>query len=782
MITENPQRRPASAEMAETWLQRVQQLLSEYNRFIQQLSEALHQTVTQGRPFPDAGWYAESTSLLVSQRSSLLDEICGRAWMPESAGWDPPSTDAPLQTVVESLVDLQQVSCELQRQQDEFLPRYTELATAASRLTSRDEAVMPNLEPLRQQARRRQQLFEQQPWMVAERDVQDELESLQSLFQLLADAQRPLPLMPTARHDGLTIAELEQHFEAVNGHWGRRMALAALRGLIFSAAFPGCDPRDAGSPKGADTGCELTTVPDPAVMPARLAVAPASAGHPAQASTAAGNAASHSPSHLPAVAVAAPPSAPPVLPAPAQLQPVAEKPAPATAAELQNLLQNFGRLRASTVSAKSVVPVPVSPTPAARGTSTAELAALAGCSATLSARAAALWPAVADPQQHITATTAEHFRALGWRNLALALDLAGELLAERSRSTASFRSELVDLLNLTAEAQNAVRVEAEGREPISEQDQVFQWMRAICHEQSEGVRIDRFMRRDDRANPEANPDVSARLQTLARKIRDRIRQGRLLRELETLVENLKRSAAPADIAGDFHRIPVDWTQIDQTVRDLLSTGLHENHCGMRDLLLPVVDLIPEPSGGTADDEGEGAGEAQSESESESFEISAEFNRVLNSISMHLARSKAVVQHEAEVETEDVQYVRERLAGHSIAIVGGVCKPHASVRIQEALKLREVRWLSAGKNDRVSQFETDVRGMSLVVLITKLIGHKHNDIREFCRNQGVPWVQTRIQGGYSVNQLARLIREQASEYLDAHSAELAAHAGRERVAC
>lgn len=769
MITENPQRRPASAEMAETWLQRVRQLLSEYNNFANQFSEALHQTIAQGLPFPDAGWYAESTTLLISQRRELLGEIFGRAWMPESVGWDPPSTDAPLHTVLESLADLQQVSSELQRQQDEFLPRYTELASAAARLTSRDEALMPHLEPLRQQARRMQQVFDQQPWVVAERDVQDVLESLQSLFHLLSDAQRPLPLMPTARRDGLTIAELERHFGMVDGHWGRRMALAALRGLIFSTAFPGCDSRDAGTPKAGENGSELplAAVPDPA-------------------DTTPGNPTGNS---LP-IAVAAPVSArpvsaataiaPAVAPAVAQPQTATEKAPPATAAELQNLLQNFGRVRVSSVSAKGVVPVPVATAPAARGTSTAELAALAGCSTTLSARAVALWPAVADPQQHVTAGTPDHFRALGWRNLALALDLAGELLAERSRSTTSFRSELVDLLHLTAEAQNAVRVESEGRELIGEQDHVFQWMRAICHEQSEGVRIDRFMRRDDRANPEANADVSLRLQTLAKKIRDRIRQGRLLRELEGLVENLKRESAPPDFAADPRRIPVDWTQIDETVRDLLNTGLHENHSGMRDLLLPIVDLIPEPAGGSTDNAAES--ESEQELELESVEFSAEFNRVLNSISMHLARSATVVQHEVEVETEDVQYVRERLAGHSIAIVGGVCKPHASVRIQKALKLREVRWLSAGKNDRVCQFETDVRGMSLVVLITKLIGHKHNDIREFCRNQGVPWVQTRIQSGYSVNQLARLIREQASEYLDTHSAELAAHAGRDRVAC
>ena len=781
MMTQSPQRTPTSAEMAAAWLQRVRQLLNDYTAFVHQFSEALQQTVAQGLPFPDAVWYSESTAQLSRHRTELIDEIRGLAWMPESAGWDAPSTDAPLHIFIESLADLQQVSSELQRQQSELLPRYSDLATTAARLTSRDEPVMPYLEPLRQQARKLQHQFEQQPWAVAERSVQDELESFQSLFQMLADAQRPLPMLPTARREGLTIAELEQHFATVDGRWGRRISLAALRGLIFSVTFPGCERRDAVDSKATDaTDAADELLQSTAVAPAAV-TAPIAGPSVSPAVT---------PATVPATA-AEPAAAVPVK----QALPAEEKSAPATAAQLQSLLQNFGRVRTSAVPLKGVVPVPVplNAAPAARGTSTAELAAAAGWSSTLAKRAETLWPPVADPQHHATATTAEHFRALGWQNLAFALDLVGELLAERSRSTSSFRSELVELLNLTAEAQNAVRVEAEGREIISEQDHVFQWMRAICHEQSEGVKIDRFMRRDDRANPAANADVSVRLQALGKKIRDRIRQGRLLRDLEGQVEHLKREATSGRIADEGRQTPADWTQVDQTVRDLLRTGLHENHCGMRDLLLPVVDLIPEPAGGTATPETEDSDprhhgedllsvEADAEPGIEAFEFSPEFNRVLNSISMHLARSSAAVQHEAEVETADVQYVRERLAGQSIAIVGGVCKPHASARIQKALKLREVRWLSAGKNDRVCQFETDVRGMSLVVLITKLIGHKHNDIREFCRNHGVPWVQTRIQGGYSVNQLAHLIREQASDYLDAHSAELAVLSGREKVAC
>lgn len=767
MITENPQRRPASAEMAAGWLHRVQQLLGEYTGFTSQFAEALQQTVTRGLPFPDPSWYAESTRILGQQRTLLLDEIRMSAWMPDSAGWDLPAGDAPLVHFAESLADLQQVSCELQRQQDELLPRYLDVSATAARLTSRDEGVMPHIEPLRQQARKLQHQFEQQPWLVAERDVQTQLEGLQALFLLLCEAQRPLPTHATAKREGLSIADLERHFDAVESQWGRRLALAALRGLVFSAAFPGCELRDGIAGRFNESGTEPSQIepasPAAVTVPDSVALAPTAT----------------------VPAVTADLTVPPVAE-----KSVEKKSAPATAEQLQHLLKNFGRTLAPAAPTKGALPVTISVPPTALGTSTAELAALATCSSKLSSRAEMLWPDVSDVQRHSTAKAAEQIRALGWWNLAFALDLAGELLSERSRTSTTFRSELVELLNLAAEAQNAVRVEAEGREvTVAEQDQVFQWMRIICHEHSEGVRIERFMRRDDRANPENNADVSARLHVLGKKIRDRISQERLLRQLELQVRNLKRDGVGTDNTHAGDRNQKEWKSIDQTVRELLGTGLHENHCGMRDLLLPVVDLIPETQAetedladGAASTASHNASEGCAEASPELDEFSPEFNRVLNSISMHLARTTAVVQTEAETETADVQYVRERLSGQSIAIVGGVCKPHAAARIQKALKLRELRWLSAGKNDRVCQFETDVRGMSLVVLITKLIGHKHNDIREFCKNQGVPWVQTRVQGGYSVNQLAYLIREQASEYLDAHCEELAACGGQQVGSC
>ena len=751
MITENPRRSPASSDAAAAWLQRVRELRGDYVRFTEEFCEALRQTVSGGYAFPDASWYTESTAKLGRLRCELIEELQGSAWMPESVGWELPAADCPLTRFEESLKDLHEVSGELERRQRELLPRYTELATAATRLTARDELLMAQLDPLRQQARGLLQLLEMQPWAVTEREVQSQSDALQALFQLLAEAQRPLPAIHGSRREGLSVADLELHFETVESSWGRRTAIAALRGLIFSGSFPGCELRvvgEAGGTVGTGSGGGVVpptpvAVAQPASVPTRVSV-----------------------STVPLV------SLPEIdlLPASARRELKVEVLAPATAEQLRGLELKFsGGTRSSLLTKQPGTPLPV-PTPVApvlRGTSTAELAGLAACSAALRKRAVRLWAAVEDVSQHSAARTSEQLRALGWQNLSVALELVGELLAERPRSSGNYRNELVELLNLIAEAQNSVRVEAEGRELIAEQEQVFHWMRTICHADSEGVRIERFMRRDERANPAANADVSSRLQALRRRLRDHFRQEQLLKVLESHVRSLRRESgneAPADAMIVMQQNSAVWQQIDSTVQSLVQAGMHENDCRARELLMPVVDLLPEPppeqeSGAVAEPEEADCGE-------EADEFSASFTRVLSSISSHMMRGPAMERQELEAETEDLKYVRERLSGRSIAIVGGVCRPHAVARIRKALQLEDVRWLPATKKDRVSHFETDIRGMTLVVLITKLIGHKHNDIRDFCREIGIPWVQTPIQGGYSVNQLSRLIREQASEQLDA----------------
>ncbi|MEY3457574.1 MAG: hypothetical protein RL215_731, partial [Planctomycetota bacterium] len=572
MITENPSRRPVSAGTAAEWLRRLHELRAECECFGTRFSELLQRAVSGGLPFPDAAIYVESTAELERQRGALLEEIRGLAWMPESVGWELPAQDLPLPQLEESLSDLQSVSQELERQQREFLPRYCELAAAAARLTARDEAVMPQLEPIRQLARRLQHAFEHQPWVVAERDIQEQAAGLQSLFELLAEAQRPLPGGSGMRREGLSLAELEQQFVAVEVCWGQRTALAALRGLIFTASYPGCELRAAGGVSLGDRGavsCEVVS----------------------EWSGAAGGGGGAGAALERVESFGRPFS----LPEPVSL-PVSVSP-PATPEQLRGLEMKFrGGTSSSLLSRKPAATasnvVPVSAVP--RGTSTAELGGLAACSAALRNRAVKLWPGVREVVQHGFAKSPEQLRALGWQNLSGVIELAAELLAERSRVGATFRNELTEILNLTAEAQNAVRVEAEGREAIAEQEQVFHWLRVICHAQAEGVRIERFMRRTDRANPAGNADVSIRLQALQRRVRDHILQERLLRELEGHVRSLRRDPG-GESATDLWLLNRGvWQSIDATIRELLGVGVHENDGRVRELLLPVVELLPEP--------------------------------------------------------------------------------------------------------------------------------------------------------------------------------------------
>jgi hypothetical protein len=100
----------------------------------------------------------------------------------------------------------------------------------------------------------------------------------------------------------------------------------------------------------------------------------------------------------------------------------------------------------------------------------------------------------------------------------------------------------------------------------------------------------------------------------------------------------------------------------------------------------------------------------------------------------------------------------------MAMVGGVVRPLAREKIERAFGLAHLEWIPASKRDRVRDLEPMLRGVNLVVLVTSLIGHKHNELRPVCAALGIPWVQTTKRAGYGVNQLAHAIVQQASRRL------------------
>jgi hypothetical protein len=109
-------------------------------------------------------------------------------------------------------------------------------------------------------------------------------------------------------------------------------------------------------------------------------------------------------------------------------------------------------------------------------------------------------------------------------------------------------------------------------------------------------------------------------------------------------------------------------------------------------------------------------------------------------------------------------VCQLLRGRRMALVGGIVNQRAREKIERAFGLQYLRWIPASKKDRVKDLEPSVRDVDLLVLVTSIIGHKHNELRSVCVALGIPWVQLPKGSGYGVNQLAHVILQQASRRL------------------
>jgi UDP-N-acetylmuramoylalanine-D-glutamate ligase len=100
---------------------------------------------------------------------------------------------------------------------------------------------------------------------------------------------------------------------------------------------------------------------------------------------------------------------------------------------------------------------------------------------------------------------------------------------------------------------------------------------------------------------------------------------------------------------------------------------------------------------------------------------------------------------AEPASATVATVKSLLRGRTLVVLGGIRKQHAVERLKQAFDLSEVRWLHAS---------------------TGLMGHKHSRVHGYCAELGIPCVQTRCASGYSVNMIAEVIMNQASDQLQA----------------
>ena len=225
-----------------------------------------------------------------------------------------------------------------------------------------------------------------------------------------------------------------------------------------------------------------------------------------------------------------------------------------------------------------------------------------------------------------------------WEDVAGCFEAAAmavALLRQVIENGEKYRGFLEKAIDLTAEAQSALRmaVEMVDGKPDSDQNRMFHWLRQAATE--EQIFIARFMRLDDPADPTRWNDLQERIGQLDSEIEE-IRQRDKQR-----VKMLKKAQYHARVIGDGKGTEADWKKVIEAVDTLVSEGMPASNTDLRDMLVPIVDEIPE------------------------VEIPDGFQRVLGEVDRYLATQMPPAQQIVREASAEVQKVAELYKGKTM---------------------------------------------------------------------------------------------------------------------
>jgi hypothetical protein len=293
-------------------------------------------------------------------------------------------------------------------------------------------------------------------------------------------------------------------------------------------------------------------------------------------------------------------------------------------------------------------------------------------------------------------------------------------------------------LPLLAEAQSALRAAIQGIQAPNDPDQlaVFEWLKRTAAQQH--VYIRRHMRADDVADPTRWRDlidriakVDARYQkTRRRSQKEGVWIDRVRRHLETI--------------GNGKAAEPDWQELIKTIDEMVSDGIAPSNSEIRELLLPVVDELPDGD-----------------------ELPPGFRLVLREVDRYLAtRPPSPATAAAPEPTAEVKAARRLLEGRSAVLIGGICRKESQKLLKASLGLRELIWVETREHQSIGSFEFPIArpDVALVLLAIRWSSHAFGDVKQFCDRYGKPLV--RLPGGYSPNQVASQVLSQCSGQLGA----------------
>jgi len=167
-------------------------------------------------------------------------------------------------------------------------------------------------------------------------------------------------------------------------------------------------------------------------------------------------------------------------------------------------------------------------------------------------------------------------------NLVTSIDLIRDAIKDGDREI------VTDATRMFAEAQSAVRAGAirAGLRYERDQQDAFDWLRD--HTYREQIYVPRYMRLNDPADPDAWEDLQSRLGELRERLEGDRESTRHRRELLARADYHARRLAEED-GGDAN----DWERLFDAMARLVEDGLPTDDSTLRELLIPIIDDVPE---------------------------------------------------------------------------------------------------------------------------------------------------------------------------------------------
>lgn len=314
-----------------------------------------------------------------------------------------------------------------------------------------------------------------------------------------------------------------------------------------------------------------------------------------------------------------------------------------------------------------------------------------------------------------------------YANVAAALCVVRRLIPRKHNHT------FVEALGLLAQAQRALWVAIEIVDGPCDDDQraVYKWLKGVTRQYK--VFVPEMAGNDsppfDGLVPAARiAELDRRLQRTAEREKQ---QQRRLRAAQYHVDLV------ASGAGSDH----DCNRIIQEVNALVAEGVPPSNVEVRELLLPVVNVLP------------------------SVTPAPHFQLVVREINQFRGSTRPKTGT-ARKASPEVGKLAKLLRGRTVVVIGGDRRHETVARLAAQLHVEFV-WVETNEHDTYKAFRAVVarREVAVVLLLIRWASHSFGKVEDYCRQYGKPLV--RLAGGYSLNQMAYQVLQQCGDRLAAN---------------